>query len=123
MNKYMSNTRRKRPGTTSQYRGVCRYRATNTWAARMTRDSDNKPHLGYYDSEEEAARAYDAAVRYYFGVEFAFVNFPGDEAVSAEELRARCKKILLSNGGGTVQANTLGLRLKSDSKAALGVFG
>lgn len=58
----------------SKYRGVCYLRARGRWRARI------KLHgvsywLGYHDTEEEAARAYDARAVELFG-EFARLNFP-----------------------------------------------
>lgn len=44
--------------------------------------------LGHYQSKTEAMRAYDAAARFYHGP-FARTNFPGEEAASADTLRAR----------------------------------
>lgn len=46
--------------------------------------------LGAYDSESDAARAFDAAARTAYG-EFALLNFPNEPSLSAEELRARAR--------------------------------
>ena len=58
---------------TSSYRGVC-----SGWKGIFTAQisfEGRKKHLGSFDSEEDAARAYDAAARNAFG-EFAKCNFP-----------------------------------------------
>lgn len=59
---------------TSQYRGVSFYPPKTRWAAAI---GVNRKviHLGYFDIEEEAARAYDAAAKLHHG-DRAFLNFP-----------------------------------------------
>ena len=59
---------------TSRFKGVCFHNKKDPpWRAQMT--IDNKTvHIGYYDTEEKAARAYDAAAKKQFG-EFAKPNF------------------------------------------------
>ncbi len=63
---------RKRTGTVSKYKGVTVSR--NHWKASI-RSSKKDYHLGVFDREADAARAYDAAARRMFG-EFANCNFP-----------------------------------------------
>jgi hypothetical protein len=65
----------------SQYKGVCWHRRIGKWqaytAVSQPGGNGRKIHLGYFQNEEEAARAYDAAARERFG-EFAYLNFPGE---------------------------------------------
>lgn len=69
--------RRKVPGTSSKFRGVYWNKRDQKWCAQIKPDGAKQIHLGYFDVEEDAARAYDAAARAYFG-EFAQPNFPLD---------------------------------------------
>lgn len=68
--------RRKKLGATSKFRGVCWVKRTKKWHAQIRVDKTNPVpiHLGYFDSEIEAAKVYDAAAKKYFGV-FASCNF------------------------------------------------
>jgi len=66
--------RRKRKNTSSQYIGVHFDKRKRRWAAHI-RYNGKKIWLGYFDSEIEAARAYDAAAKKYH-IEFARLNFP-----------------------------------------------
>jgi len=67
-------------GRSSRYKGVDREKSKNLWRARIWVDNKNKS-LGCYHDEIEAAHAYDAAARQYFG-EFACCNFPEKEAIA-----------------------------------------
>lgn len=64
--------------THSQYKGVSRRSDNGRWIATI-KVNRKQIHLGYYDSEESAAKAYDRAAREHFG-EFAKTNFPMVEA-------------------------------------------
>ena len=64
---------RKRKGTTSKFKGVHWDRVLNKWRAKINPQKRNL-HLGYFDSEEDAARAYDNAAFIHFGKD-ARINF------------------------------------------------
>lgn len=70
---------------TSRYKGV--HRITNRNASRIRwqaqiRVGMKRIHLGYFDTQEDAAQAYDKAARAYCG-KFARLNFPGSGERSA----------------------------------------
>ena len=65
--------RRKQPGYTSQYKGVRWSAKWNKWRAQIYCGGKSL-HLGGFDEEYAAARAYDIAAIRYFG-EFARLNF------------------------------------------------
>jgi len=62
-----------RPGS-SKYRGVGWVSCCSAWRARIVIGT-KRTHLGLFDTEKEAAEAYDNASRIYYG-EFGRVNFP-----------------------------------------------
>ena len=59
--------------TSSQYKGVCKCKRTGRWAASIGVDFKTI-WLGRHSTEEEAARAYDAAAKEHHG-DFALLNF------------------------------------------------
>jgi hypothetical protein len=65
--------RPKRKNTSSRFVGVCFEKRCKRWMAYIAMNRKRK-HIGYFDSEIDAARAYDAAARKYHG-EFARLNF------------------------------------------------
>jgi hypothetical protein len=67
----------KQKGATSQYKGVSWYAKYKKWRSTIMKDGVQK-HLGHYNTEEEAARAYDKAAKEIFG-EYANLNFPESE--------------------------------------------
>jgi|GEM_PF-36144 len=69
-----NNRNRKRLKGASKYRGVSRIKNRNKWRASITYNY-RRIHLGHFDNEEDAARAYDAAAQIYHK-EFAVLNFP-----------------------------------------------
>jgi hypothetical protein len=60
--------------TSSRFKGVYLHTQNNNWVAQIMLDGMCH-HLGSYDSEADAARAYDVAAVAKYG-EFARVNFP-----------------------------------------------
>ena len=64
--------RRMPRGPNTPYRGVSRRQDCKSWRAQIKADGRNI-HLGNFHTPEEAARAYDAAARHYYG-EFATLN-------------------------------------------------
>ncbi|MFD7705597.1 AP2 domain-containing protein [Streptomyces sp. NPDC059786] len=65
----------------SRFKGVSWDRSRSKWQSKITVNQHCK-NLGRYDSEEEAARAYDAAALSHWGV-FARLNFPIDGEAAA----------------------------------------
>lgn len=53
--------KRKRPGSSSQFPGVCFHKLRNTWQARIKVNGKQK-HLGCYNTQEEAHAAWRQAV-------------------------------------------------------------
>lgn len=62
------------PNNKSGYKGVSWDKSMNCWIGQLMVNR-KRVKIGYFDTKEEAARAYDAAVIKHFG-EFAYVNFP-----------------------------------------------
>jgi hypothetical protein len=63
----------------SQYKGVSWDKARLKWMAKIARDGGHR-NLGRYESEVDAARAYDAAAALARWGEFARLNFPAEVA-------------------------------------------
>jgi hypothetical protein len=69
----------------SQYRGVCWHKSNNKWIAHIKYDGKDH-HIGYFEDEEEAAKAYDKAAREHHG-EKAQLNCPTKKEQAAEEAK------------------------------------
>jgi len=67
--------RKKNPNASSQYKGVHWSKDKKRWRTIIRRIDGKREHLGYFNSELDAAKAYDKAALEMFG-EFAVVNFP-----------------------------------------------
>ena len=65
---------RPRPGETSKYKGVAFIKRERRWQVRISFRNKRK-WIGYFDTEIDAARAYDQAARR-LHKEFASLNFP-----------------------------------------------
>lgn len=82
--------RRKNTRGESQFKGVSRSKYEGRWQAIIGANNRNF-NCGTYDTEEDAARAYDSAAVYFFK-EFARPNFPGAKPLSPAELRKASPK-------------------------------
>ena len=63
-----------KPYASSQFKGVC-FHVSNKKFMASIRSSGKRIHLGYFESEINAAMAYDEAAKKVFG-DFAYLNFP-----------------------------------------------
>lgn len=61
-------------GGLSRYKGVCFLKKINKWRANIGFDG-RRMHIGCFDNEVDAAKAYDRKAGELFG-EFAYLNFP-----------------------------------------------
>jgi hypothetical protein len=66
------NQRKTRKPRSSKYKGVCWSKWAAKWHAQLGK-AGRSFHLGYYETELAAARAYDVAATLHFG-EFAHLN-------------------------------------------------
>ena len=68
-------SRKRNCKASSKYKGVYWETSRKKWRTRITRSDGKKVFLGYFDSELDAANAYDKAATEMFG-SFATLNFP-----------------------------------------------
>lgn len=71
--------RKRKMSTSSKYKGVSLEKGTGKWRARIIYEGQYE-HLGYFETEEEAGRAYDMAIKKYHG-EYAVLNFEAKDAI------------------------------------------
>lgn len=69
----MANTKKRRDGKTSGFKGVSWCSNVHKWRVQIGHNRKTI-HVGLFDSEQDAARAYDYKARQVFG-EFAKTNF------------------------------------------------
>lgn len=83
---HSENQRNRGPqrNSVSQYKGVSLCRATGRWRCRIQVDGKDI-WIGRFDTESEAAHAYDAAARIHHGA-FAYLNFPNAGTVDDADL-------------------------------------
>jgi len=78
------NQKNRRPNKGRKYKGVFKCSKGQYWEAKIgMKDADGKKKshsLGTYETEADAARAYDNAAREKFG-EYARLNFPNDVVI------------------------------------------
>lgn len=74
-----NNRNRRKQGNkaSSEYKGISWHKNESKWIAHIGKDG-KLHHIGYFISEEDAARAYDAAAKKLFGP-YANLNFPSED--------------------------------------------
>jgi hypothetical protein len=82
------NKRKQRGNYSSKYKGVHWAKKRNQWRARI-KCNGRSIHLGRFETEEEAARAYDEKAKELFG-EFAWLNFPVRPGVGRRKSERIC---------------------------------
>lgn len=68
-------SRKRQQNASSMYKGVTWRKDKKKWRARICRMDNTRKHLGYFESELDAAKAYDEAATELFG-KFATLNLP-----------------------------------------------
>lgn len=79
----------------SRFKGVVWDKSASNWKAHIKKDQ-KVTHIGYYPTEEMAARSYDEKALELFG-EYALLNFGPDDPESAEDIQRRREAYLASH--------------------------
>lgn len=91
-----SKNRRLRKGNKCGYNGVVRWERDHNWSAQIMADRRNI-RIGYFETKEQAAVAYNHYARIYHG-EFASINIVPSEIMSQEEQSVFVQSWLNSRG-------------------------
>jgi len=83
-----SRNSRKRKGCSSRFKGVFWSKNTGKWRASI-KNSVKRIHLGYFESESQAAKAYDEKAKELFG-KYAHPNFPDAAEKQVTNERVLC---------------------------------
>jgi len=84
---YNNHNRRKKSGTSSIYRGVCFEKNRKLWASQI-KFQKKRTNIGLYNTQIDAARAYDEKVAEFYGSEGTF-NFPLPDPITQKLLENR----------------------------------
>ena len=71
----------KKQNTSSKYMGVCFRKARGKYVATI-RINDKQKHIGYYETEDDAGKAFDNYVKEHNLSEFYDLNFPDNAVLS-----------------------------------------
>ncbi|PDT79960.1 NUMOD3 domain-containing DNA-binding protein [Sinorhizobium sp. BJ1] len=74
----MASAARLAPAKKGKFKGVNFQKSSGKWHAQLYLDGRNR-HIGYFQAQEDAARAYDAAAFASFGFD-CYLNFPAEIA-------------------------------------------
>jgi hypothetical protein len=124
--KQQNSRNRKYSDSASVYKGVHRHSSHHSWTARIQTDVE-RIYIGIFQTEEEAARAYDLAAVKYFG-EFAVLNFPAQLREYEEKLACGAKIIqtheekFTSAVKGVMFVKRIGKWVSYDDRTYIGSF-
>ena len=88
---------RKRQNCSSIYKGVYYDKGSQKWRAMICPPYNNSSkHIGLFNNEDEAGRAYDAKALELFG-EFAKLNFPGTGGITQNKTLITCEMLRVAH--------------------------